>query len=73
MSRYPIFIAFHILELCQITLRYEENSQVCYSSVMNTLENLNFHKTLLEAPGNFCLWLSKLKRKLTVEFYNVSP
>ena len=51
MSRYPIFIAFHILELCQITLRYEENSQVCYSSVMNTLENLNFHKTLLEAPA----------------------
>ena len=31
MSRYPIFIAFHILELFQITLRYEGNSQICYS------------------------------------------
>ena len=31
MIRYLFFIAFHILELCQITLKYEGNSQICYS------------------------------------------
>ena len=42
------------------------------ANVMNTLENSKFHRTLLEAPGNFCLCLSKFKKKLTVEFYKAS-
>ena len=40
---------------------------------MNTLENSKFHKTLLEAPGNFCLCLIKFKKKWLLNFIRLVP